>query len=195
MGKRRRDAEADMTRRAVFLDRDGVLNRATVRNGKPYPPPDLDAFEILPGTADALRRLRRAGFALAVVTNQPDVGRGDQSKTTVEAMHAKLRAELPLDDIQTCWDETDARRYKPAPGMIYDAAAALNVSVADSFMVGDRWRDVDCGKAAGCFSVFIDRGYAEPLRAAPDAACADLPAAVDLILSLATSHCGSPRHD
>ncbi|MFD1625115.1 D-glycero-alpha-D-manno-heptose-1,7-bisphosphate 7-phosphatase [Azospirillum griseum] len=170
-----------MSHAAVFLDRDGVINRAIVRNGKPYPPPDLDSFELLPGVADALTRLKGAGYRLVVVTNQPDIVRGTQDGKVVEAMHDRLRAELPLDGIEMCCDET-SDRYKPQPGMLRDAARDLGIDLSRSAMVGDRWRDVDCGKAAGCFTIFIDRGYAESLRAAPDAVCDGLPAAVDVIL-------------
>lgn len=173
-----------MSRAAVFLDRDGVINRAVVRDGKPYPPADLASFEILPGVPEALDRLRAAGFLLIVVTNQPDVARGTQKLAVVEAMHERLRAELPLDGIEMCHDE-ESDRYKPRPGMLRDAAREWGIDLTRSVMIGDRWRDVDCGKAASCFTVLIDRGYAEPMRAAPDAICDGLPAAATLILDRA----------
>lgn len=170
-----------MNRAAVFLDRDGVLNRAVVRDGKPYPPADVASFEILPGVPEALAQLRAAGFLLIVVTNQPDVARGAQKRAVVEAMHERLRAALPLDDIKVCYDEgSDA--YKPRPGMLLDAARDWGIDLARSCLIGDRWRDVDCGKAVGCFTIFIDHGYAEPLREAPDAVCNGLSAAAALIL-------------
>lgn len=171
-----------MTRRAVFLDRDGVLNEPVVREGKPYPPPDLDHFKLFPDTMQALERLRSAGFALIVVTNQPDVARGLQSHETLEAIHRHLRALLPLDGIEVCCDE-HSDRYKPQPGMLLRAAREHAIDLTRSWMVGDRWRDIDCGRAAGCFTIHIDRGYAEPLRMAPHATCADLTAAVDFILA------------
>jgi D-glycero-D-manno-heptose 1,7-bisphosphate phosphatase len=112
-------------RRAVFLDRDGVLNRAVVRDGTPYPPDSLEALEILPGVREALEDLKASGFLLLVVTNQPDVAKGTQSRAVVEAIHQKLRAELPLDDIFVCYhqdsDGCDCR--KPATGLFEDAAA------------------------------------------------------------------------
>lgn len=172
-----------MTRRAVFLDRDGVLNRSVVRDGKPYPPSDLDGFVLYPGTREALCRLRAQGFLLIVATNQPDVGRGLQSRDTVEAMHDRLRAALPLDDVKVCYEEQrDAARYKPQPGMLLEAAREHGIDLGRSYMVGDRWRDVDCGHAAGCFAIHVDRGYDEALRLAPHARCADLPAAAAFIL-------------
>ncbi len=171
-------------RRAVFLDRDGVLNKAFVRNGKPYPPATLDEFEILPGVAVALRTLSQAGFLLIVATNQPDVAREQQRREVVEAMHKTLRAELPLDDIKVCYEieSPSTTRYKPKPGMLLEAAHERGIDLSHSYMVGDRWRDVGAGKRAGCFTIFIDRGYAEPLVETPDAICTDLPQAAAFIL-------------
>jgi D-glycero-D-manno-heptose 1,7-bisphosphate phosphatase len=172
-------------RKAVFLDRDGVLNRAIVRNGKPYPPETVEEFEILPGVVEALEALSRAGFLLIVATNQPDVASGKQRREVVEAMHKKLRAELPLDDIKVCYelDGPASTCYKPRPGMLLEASRERNIDLARSYMVGDRWRDVGAGRRAGCFTIFIDRGYAEPLAEAPDATCTDLPQAASLILA------------
>ncbi len=152
-----------MIRRAVFLDRDGVINAAVVRDGKPYPPSDVSAVEILPGVAQALVDLRRAGYVLVVVTNQPDVARGAQTREGVDAIHTHLRHELPLDAIYACYHD-DAERCacrKPAPGMLLDAARDLDLDLRHSFMVGDRWRDIDAGIAAGCHTIFINRHYQE----------------------------------
>lgn len=170
--------------RAVFLDRDGVINRAVVREGKPYPPATLAEFEILPGVLDALRELDEAGFLLIVATNQPDVARGLQNREIVEAMHQRLRNELPLDDIKVCYEVESPTSlcYKPKPGMLLEAAQERGIDLARSYMVGDRWRDVGCGRAAGCFTIFIDRGYVETLRDVPDVTCADLVQASAYIL-------------
>jgi D-glycero-D-manno-heptose 1,7-bisphosphate phosphatase len=151
-------------KRAVFLDRDGVINAAVVRDGKPYPPASVEAVEILPGVADALAALKRAGYMLVVVTNQPDVARGTQTRAAVDAIHARLRAELPLDAVYVCpHDDADACHCrKPKPGLLLDAARDLDIDLAHSYMVGDRWRDIDAGIAAGCTTIWIDRGYAEP---------------------------------
>lgn len=150
-------------RRAVFLDRDGVLNKALVRDGKPYPPNSPADLEILPGVPQALEQLRRAGFLLLVVTNQPDVGTGKQTREAVEAIHAQLRAELPLDDIFVCFhvDADACNCRKPAPGMLEQGAARYGLYLRDCYMVGDRWRDIDAGHRAGCRSVFLDYGYRE----------------------------------
>ncbi|HKS22169.1 MAG TPA: transaldolase [Thermoanaerobaculia bacterium] len=148
--------------RAVFLDRDGVLNHAEVRGGKPHPPADAAAMTIVPGAADALLRLRRRDFRLIVVTNQPDVARGTQRRDVVEAMNDKLRAALPVDEVIVCWhdgDDCDCR--KPKPGALLDAARRHGIDLAQSFLVGDRWRDIEAGQRAGVRCLFIDHGYEE----------------------------------
>ena len=149
--------------RVVFLDRDGVINRAVVREGKPFPPASVEQTEILPDVSEALAMLKRSGMQLAVVTNQPDVARGTQTQENVEAINAFLAARLPLDWFEVCFhDETencDCR--KPKPGLIRLAAQALNSDPREGFVVGDRWRDIEAGRAAGCRTVWIDRGYDE----------------------------------
>jgi D-glycero-D-manno-heptose 1,7-bisphosphate phosphatase len=173
---------------AVFLDRDGVINRALVRDGRPYPPSTLAEFEILPGVAEACARLKQSGFLLVVATNQPDVGRGTMSRDTVESLHASLCRALPLDRVEVCYhpgkgaSECDCR--KPKPGMLLRAARELNIDLQRSFMVGDRWRDIDCGHAAGCTTFLVDYGYAEPLRRPPDRRVKSLAEAADVILDL-----------
>lgn len=153
----------DEVKRAVFLDRDGVINASVVRNGKPYPPASVGEMEILPGVGEALARLRAAGFELIVVTNQPDVARGTQSREAIDAMHDRLQRELPLDAIYACFhdDADDCACRKPKPGLLVNAARDRGIDLGTSFMVGDRWRDTDAGLAAGCRAIFIDRGYSE----------------------------------
>jgi len=162
-------------RPAVFLDRDGTLNRQVIRDGRPYPPATLEEFVLFPDVAAACARMAGAGYALVVATNQPDVGRGTQEQSVVEAMHARLRAWVPqIERVEVCYapgldrSAPPDRRRKPEPGMLLDAAAALGLDLGNSWMVGDRWRDIDCGLRAGVRTVFIDFGYAEELRAAPD---------------------------
>lgn len=174
-----------MRRAAVFLDRDGVINRAVVKDGKPYPPQTLDAFEILPGVPDALRALKDSGFLLIVATNQPDVSMGKQTRDVVDAMHALLQATLPIDAIKVCWcaEGPECDCYKPKPGLLLEAAREFDIDLSRSFMIGDRWRDIGAGRAAGCFSVFLDRGYSESLVHTPDATCRDLEEAASVILA------------
>src|SRR5438874_1871002 len=169
---------------AVFLDRDGVLNRAIVRGGRPYPPQAVDELEILPGVREACSSLRGAGFRLIAVTNQPDVRRGKQTLETVDAINRAVQHELQLDDVRVCLhDDADVCACrKPAPGLLLDAARDWGVDLRSSVMVGDRWKDIESGKRAGCKTVFIDRGYTEQRPAAPDLTVSSLPEAVSWIL-------------
>ena len=176
-------------RRAVFLDRDGVINRALERDHKPYPPTRLEECEILPGVPEACAQLKQAGFLLVVATNQPDVGRGTLDQAVVEAIHAHLCSVLPIDRVEVCYHPGQGQVCacrKPKPGMLIQAAAALDLDLAQSWMVGDRWRDIDCGHAAGCRTIFIDYGYDEPLKQRPDHTCRNLLEAAAIILDAKT---------
>ena len=178
-------SQIEPRRRAVFLDRDGVINRALVREGKPYPPVSAAALEILPGVPEALSELKAAGFLLLVVTNQPDVATGMQSRQQVEAIHARLRSMLPLDEFFVCYhQESDGCACrKPAPGLLNQAAVRFQLNLGSCFMVGDRWRDVDAGGRAGCRTAFIDYRYRErPPDYPPDVRVDSLRAAADWIL-------------
>lgn len=149
--------------KAIFLDRDGVINKAIVRDGKPYPPSHLDELEIIRGVHEALRELKEAGYLLIVVTNQPDVARGTISKETVDGINSFLLENLPLDDIFVCFhDSSDmCGCRKPLPGLLLQATEEYDISNEDSFMIGDRWRDIEAGNKAGCRTIFIDYGYEE----------------------------------
>lgn len=164
----------------MFLDRDGVLNAVIARDGRPYPPRSLTDLAIYPEVPGSLTRLKDAGFALVVVTNQPDVARATQTREMVEAMNAHLSTVLPLDEVRVCYhdDEDRCACRKPSPGLL---TAAPYYDLPGSFMVGDRWRDVEAGQNAGCRTVFIDRGYAERQPVA-DAHVRSLSEAVDWIL-------------
>jgi D-glycero-D-manno-heptose 1,7-bisphosphate phosphatase len=171
-------------RRAVFLDRDGVINRAIIQDGKPYPPSSVERLEILPGVVETCTRLQKAGFLLIVVTNQPDVGRGVQRREVVGEIHETLRAQVPVDDIRVCYhhDTDDCPCRKPRPGLILEAAREWNIDLSASFMVGDRWKDIEAGRRAGCRTVFIDYNYNEPRPESADYQADSLAAAVDWIL-------------
>ena len=171
--------------KAVFLDRDGVINRAFVRDGRPFSPPTQRELEVLPGVPEALHELKSHGYKLLVVTNQPDVGRGKLTRQTLEAMHQALRERLPVDDILVCChtneDYCDCR--KPMPGMILEAARKYDVDLAASFMIGDRWRDIDAGYNAGCKTILIDYGYSERApEHEPDLRVSSLREAADWII-------------
>ena len=171
--------------RAVFLDRDGVINEAVVRNRKPYPPANLDELKITVGTESALRELKDRGFKLIVVTNQPDVARGSQTQAAVEKINQALSKALPLDDIFVCYhsDENHCDCRKPKPGMLLDAARKHNIDLSRSYLVGDRWRDIDAGHNAGTKTILVDSGYneREPSRP-PEARVRSLREAADWIL-------------
>jgi D-sedoheptulose 7-phosphate isomerase len=148
---------------AVFLDRDGVINKAFVRDGKPCSPASQQDLEILPGVPEALRDLKSHGYKLLVVTNQPDVARGKQSQQALDAIHDDLKSRFPLDDILACvhTDEDDCDCRKPLPGMLLEAAKKHSIDMAASYMVGDRWKDIEAGYNAGCKTILVDYGYSE----------------------------------
>ncbi len=171
-------------RRAVFLDRDGVINRAIVRDGKPYPPTSLLELEILPGVHKALQKLHDANYLLVVVTNQPDVARGTAKREDIELMNAFLSSQLPIDDFKTCYHDSEDKCgcRKPLPGAFFEAAQERNIDLSKSFMVGDRWRDVEAGASAGCKTFFINYRYAEKKPDAPDFIVSSLLEAKKIIL-------------
>jgi D-glycero-D-manno-heptose 1,7-bisphosphate phosphatase len=173
-------------RRAVFLDRDGVLNEPVVVDGKPYPPTSPDEVVLCDGAAAALGSLRAAGFALICVTNQPDVARGTLARATVDAINERIGAALALDEILVCdHDDADACACrKPLPGLIVEGAQRHGIDISASYLVGDRWRDIEAGDAAGCRTVWLDRGYAEraPHRG-PDVRVGSIVEAAQWILS------------
>lgn len=186
---------------AVFLDRDGVLVEDVGLLTR------AEELRVLPGVPAALSRLRQAGFALVVITNQPVVARGLARESDVQAVHHSLEASLlaagapRLDAWYYCphHPKAEVLAYrvicdcrKPRPGMLRQAARDLGLDLAASFMVGDRITDIAAGASAGCRTVLVETGkhtaapitLVEPLdpNLAPDHACADLPAATDWIL-------------
>lgn len=155
---------------AVFLDRDGVLNQVILKQGKPYPPSSVAEMQLLPGVKEALDRLKKHGFLLMVVTNQPDVARGTTTRAVVEAINQYLVQNLPLDDVLVCYhdDQDYCECRKPKPGLLKQAAEKYQINLDKSFMIGDRWRDIQAGQAAGCRTIWIDNHYQEPAPKDPD---------------------------
>lgn len=179
--------------KAVFLDRDGVLNRAAVRDGRPCPPASVGELEILPGVPEALARLRAAGYDLVVVTNQPDIARGTTTIEAVEAIHAHMSRLLGLDDIRVCPHDDDdgCDCRKPKPGLLLRGPA---VDMGASVMVGDRWRDIEAGRAAGCgVTILVDYRYDEPIPHEPSVRVGSLAEAADWLLAGATTRATAPR--
>jgi D-glycero-D-manno-heptose 1,7-bisphosphate phosphatase len=157
-------------RKAVFLDRDGVIVIPEFRDGRSFAPVRLEDYRFYPEVSAALSRLRAAGYVLVVVTNQPEVGRGLIAEEILVEMHRRLLATFPVDSIKVCRHEAadGCECRKPKPGMLLEAANELGISLPDSYMVGDRRTDVEAGRAAGCRTVFIDLGYTAELK--PDRA-------------------------
>jgi len=172
------------SRRAVFLDRDGVINHAEIRNGLPFPPKSVKQLSIIPGVGPALQALRDAGWLLIVVTNQPDVARGKTSRESVEAINNYLQSHLPIDEIRTCYHDDSDGCYcrKPLPGALLEAAESNRIDLARSYMIGDRWRDVEAGLRAGCKTVFLDYGYNEQQPHNYNHCVTSLAEAADIIL-------------
>ena len=171
-------------RPGVFLDRDGVIAIPEFRDHRSFAPRQVENFRLYPDAAASLQRLKRAGFVLAVVTNQPDVGHGLIMRRDVDAMHDIIMRELPVDTVKACYhrqsDHCDCR--KPKPGMILEAARELGIDLSRSFMVGDRSSDIEAGRAAGCRTVFVDLGYAEAPPDAPDYVVRSISEVADVII-------------
>lgn len=176
-----------MLRRAVFLDRDGVINRALIRGGKPYPPRHLNELRILPGVREACRSLREAGYLLILATNQPDIARGTADLAEVARMHDHLRRYLRLDGVKLCpHDDADGCECrKPKPGLLLEAAREWAIDLSASYFIGDRWRDIEAGQRAGCRAVFIDYHYDERRPGPPFTPVKSLREAAALVLAAA----------
>jgi len=184
MGERGESGQPALNR-AVFLDRDGVINRMFVRDGRPFAPTTLEQFAILPGVVEAIAALKNTGFRVIVATNQPDVGAGKVAREIVEAMNARVQQECRVDDVRVCY-HTEADRCacrKPKPGLLVDAARDWFLDLRASYMVGDRWRDIVAGHAAGCRTVLINYNYAEQKAENPDIVVKSLEEASQRILS------------
>lgn len=181
-------SDKNKMRRAVFLDRDGVINRSLVRDGKPYAPTQISEFELLPGVPAALSLLRQNGFLNIVVTNQPDISTGKQKREDLDALHARLQKELAIDAFKVCChvDAESCACRKPKPGLLLEAAQEWGIDLGASYMVGDRWRDVAAGQHAGCKTCFfIDYGYAEKRPEQPFIVVKSLENSVQYILAQA----------
>lgn len=175
-----------MKHKAVFLDRDGVLNNAVVKDGKPYPPSSLTELTIPNDASHALQKLKSSGFLLIGATNQPDVSRGTTTQTQVEAINTHLMKNLPLDDIFVCYhdDKDQCKCRKPLPGLLIHAAKKYNIDLKQSIMIGDRWKDIESGQQAGCKTIWICHHYKEKEPIIPaDFTAFSLTEAIEWIMS------------
>lgn len=172
-----------MRNKAIFLDRDGVINNVVLRKGKPHPPESLADLIIPDEVFPALNQLKALGFLLIVVTNQPDVARGTTPQSSIDEIHQFLLKQLPLDDIRVCYhDDADlCVCRKPKSGLLLQAAKDYNIELSQSYMIGDRWRDIEAGKMAGCISIFLDYGYLEKQPESPDFIAKSLKEAVEFV--------------
>jgi D-glycero-D-manno-heptose 1,7-bisphosphate phosphatase len=150
--------------RAAFLDRDGVINRALVREGKPKAPLTVEELEILEGVEESVDILKSQGYEIVVVSNQPDISRGLLQRSKLDEINAIVSRKTGIRHFRVCpHDNRDrCRCRKPLPGLIIDAATELNLDLPNSFLVGDRWSDIEAGNAAGCNCFYIDYDYDEP---------------------------------
>jgi len=171
--------------KAIFLDRDGVINEPVILNGKPYPPATVNELKLFDGVAESLLALREAGYLLIVVTNQPDVARGKTPMRVVNEINNYLMSNLPLDAIHVCFhdDSDQCNCRKPLPGLLLNAAKEFNIELSESYMVGDRWKDIAAGQAAGCKTVWIDACYDEKKPVNPDITVSSLWEASKIILN------------
>lgn len=178
-------------RRAVFLDRDGVLNEVFLEDGVPHPPSSMAELHIFAEAHTATKRLSEAGFVLVMVTNQPDVARGTADRADVEALNEHVRAALGIDHVYCCWhDGRECACRKPRPGMLLDSAADFDLDLVASWVVGDRWVDIGAGVAAGTRTMLLERSYSwdpsggitPPTHLEPTARVATLADAVSLIV-------------
>lgn len=170
---------------AVFLDRDGVLNQAIIKNGKPYPPRSVDELAVISGVPHALAKLKQAGYLLIGATNQPDVARGITPREWVESIHQLLMSQLPLDDLRVCFhdDSDDCLCRKPRPGLLLEAAKDHHIALETSYMIGDRWKDIEAGSRAGCKTILLKNHYNEkPYETRPNYIANSLIEAVEWIM-------------
>jgi D-glycero-D-manno-heptose 1,7-bisphosphate phosphatase len=173
-------------KRAVFLDRDGVLNYSVLIGGKPHPPPDSDSLIIVDDAPELLQKLKDKGFLLICATNQPDYKRGSRTLQNINDMNDKVRSALPLDDLLVCLHDNDDKCdcRKPKPGMLLEASKKYDIDLSLSYMVGDRAGDVLAGRNAGTKTIFLDFDYKEKKPDPPaDFTCHSLKEAVEIILN------------
>ena len=177
--------------KAVFLDRDGVINRSLVLNGKPFAPTHLKDFKILPGVSESLLNLKAGGYLTVVVTNQPDLSTGKQTWKSLNEIHAFLNSQCHSDMVKVCshTNEDHCNCRKPNPGMLIEASVELGIDLSESYMIGDRWGDIEAGQRSGCKNTFfIDYGYTEKQPTGNFTVVKSLRECADIILKIQTNN-------
>lgn len=173
-----------MNQKAVFFDRDGVINKSIVKNNKPYPPSSISEFVWNGNIIEIIEKLNQKGYKTIIFTNQPDVARGTQSLEKVEEIHDKIKKETLIDEIYSCYhdsqDNCDCR--KPKPGMLLSAQKKYGINLKQSYVIGDRWKDIEAGKQVGCKTIFIDYNYDEKISSKPDYTVANINAVERILL-------------
>lgn len=169
-------------KKAIFIDRDGVINKVFLINGKPFSPRRFEEFKLIPKVEDALNFFKEVGFISIVITNQPDIAQGLMKWEELEKMHSLIRERLPVNDIVVCphGDEDNCLCRKPKPGMLFKAAKKWNIDLQGSFLVGDTWKDMIAGKRAGCKTILIDMPYNQSVES--DYRVKDLNKAVEIVI-------------
>ena len=157
-------------KKSVFLDRDGVINKVYINDGLPESPNSLNELKILPGVRESIIKLKKLNFICLMVTNQPNVSRKKIDKNSVIQMNNFLKNEIALDDIFVCYhdDSDNCNCRKPKPGLLLQAGKKWDVDFKKSFMIGDRWRDIQAGEKVGCKTIFLDYKYNEKKPKKPD---------------------------
>ena len=170
-------------KKAVFLDRDGIINEPIVKGGKPFSPESVEQFKFCSGISELSNQLVDCDFILFIVTNQPEVARGTILKRKVEEIHDHIRSALPIKEIMSCYhdDQDNCECRKPKPGAIINACRRYFLEPEKSYMIGDRWKDIDAGNAAGCKTIFLDRGYNERKPTTQNYTVSSIKEVVDII--------------
>ncbi len=172
-------------KKAIFLDRDGVINNTLLKMGKMRAPYTLEEFSFINGVREAVTKLKEKGFVLIVVTNQPDVARGWVSREGVDVVNQYVMSELEVDDLISCFhtEKDGCECRKPKPGMLTNSAKKWDVDLSRSFMVGDRMSDVEAGLAAGCTTILVGDGEEDVGLKSPHFRAKDLNSSVQWILN------------
>lgn len=160
--------EKKKTNRAIFLDRDGVINEVVFHDSvKPSSPWKFDEFRFIPKIEEPLEELKAMGFNLFIISNQPDISRGYIEMGTTERINQAIYEHLPIQEIMVCShdDKDDCPCRKPKPGMLLELSNKWDIDLKNSFLIGDNWKDIEAGKAAGCITFLLDRTYNRAVEA------------------------------